>query len=102
MTSSYIPDRDWVNPSTYLRPAWNPTLILRRGLLTDRKITRYIKLGFYSAEYRQARKERMAIRQGSLRPGSGQAGQAKRQHLPPSTRQGNFISQDGRTVYCPL
>lgn len=60
---------------------WRSSKLMGAGELTDRKIEKYRELGFYSEEYRTARRERM-----------------KRK----STRVGNFIkSNDGKLIYCP-
>lgn len=45
--------------NTRIRPGFNPNLVLRNGPLTDRKIERYQKDGYYSEEYRAFRKEHM-------------------------------------------
>lgn len=57
--------------------------MLVRGPLTDRKIARYIKLGFYSSEFRAARK---VIQARKVRK-----------------RSGNLVyAEDGRAIYSPL
>lgn len=65
----------------------NPNLAQRailRGPLTDKKLDRYIRMGYYSAAARQARKE---WRQRALRV----------------KRQGKFLEmEDGRLVFSPL
>lgn len=68
-----------------MRSGWNPSAMLIRGELTDRKIDRYIKLGYYTAEYRKARKEYWQK-------------QSERRR-----RLGNFDqAEDGRLIYNPL
>lgn len=62
--------------------SWNEAKLTGKGPLTDRKIDSYIKLGRYSAEYRQKRKELMEKKK--------------------LNRKGNFVERDGRLVYCPL
>jgi len=51
------------------------------GPLTDKKIDKYREQGWYSEEFRQARRERM---QGK------------------SKRSGSFVERDGRLIYSPL
>lgn len=59
--------------------AWKPASFIRRGPLTDKQIDKYERQGFYSAEYRKARKEQMQKK-----------------------RSGNFdVQKDGRMVYRP-
>jgi len=55
-----------------VRSAWRESLFMRRGKLTDKKIARYERLGFYSAEYRTARKALMdrKARQRTARVGN--------------------------------
>lgn len=66
-----------------IRKGFNPSAVIRRGKLTDRKIAQYEKRGYYSADYRQARRELWQR-------------QAKKK------RSGNFdISEDGRLIYRP-
>ncbi len=65
---------------------WNEAKLMRRAPLTDRKIAEYEKRGYYSQEYRQARRDLQ------------QRKEAKRMQ-----RQGNFdISSDGRLIYRPM
>jgi len=63
-------------------PAWNEVRVMMRGPLSDKKISRYAKEGFYSAEYRQARRERMAQKANK--------------------RRGNFVEVEGRMVFSPV
>jgi hypothetical protein len=68
---------------TKIRPSWNETRLLIGKPLTDRKIDRYQKLGYYSDELRQRRSEF----------------QAKKR----LKRRGNFIeSTSGSLIYNPL
>lgn len=61
---------------------WNDGRLLRKKLLTDKKIRQYEARGFYSAEYREARKR---------------VQEAKRR------RKGNFVmADDGRLIYSPM
>ncbi len=65
---------------------WNEAKLMRLAPLTDRKIDRYEKLGYYSPEYRAARRE-LQERKAAKR----------------ANRQGNFdIASDGRLIYRPL
>jgi len=61
-------------------------MMVRRPL-TDKKIASYESRGFYSPEFREARRELMARKAAKA---------AKYQQ-----RQGNFIKIDGRLVYSP-
>jgi hypothetical protein len=70
--------------SGHIRPSWNTVHMLIRGRLTDRKIAQYERLGYYSSEYRTARRERMAKQQS--------------QRLK---RDGSFVTRDGRLIYAP-
>jgi hypothetical protein len=73
-------------PAAPIRSSWNTVRMLMRGPLTDRKIEQYEKRGYYSAEFREARRE-MWQRQ-----------QAKRMR-----RDGNFLlREDGSRIYAPL
>lgn len=68
-----------------LRSGWNPSAMLIRGKLTDKQIDRYIKAGYYSSDYRKARKEYWKKK-------------AERRR-----RFGNFEqAEDGRLVYNPF
>lgn len=74
------------NSTCPIRPAWNEGRLMRRRALTDRKIAKYESLGYYSAEYRQARRDLQARKR---------AGAASR-------RSGNFdVADDGRLIYRP-
>jgi hypothetical protein len=67
-----------------LPSTWRSAGLVRRGLLTDRKISQYIKAGWYSAEFRKARKD-FTARRNSAR----------------LKRQGNFDIIEGRLIYRP-
>jgi hypothetical protein len=69
---------------THIRSGWNEARVLQRGTLTDRKITKYVESGWYSAELKEARKTLAQMRA------------AKR-----SKRIGNFDQVDGRMIYRP-
>lgn len=70
--------------ATKLKSTWNEAKLIRKGYLTDRKIRRYEKLGYYSDEYRKARRERMEKKKKKTR------------------REGNWeITDDGRMIYKP-
>ena len=69
-----------------IRSSWNEARLSVRKRLTDRKIAEYERRGFYSEEYREARRELWAKQA------------AKRQSL----RNGNFVERDGRLIYSPL
>lgn len=65
--------------------AWKPHVFVMKGPLTDKKIEQYRAAGYYSKEFREARKELM------------QQKAAKRQK-----REGNFnVAEDGRLIYAP-
>lgn len=65
-----------------MNPSWNEARMIVRGKLTDKKVARYEKMGFYSLEYRKLRKERMEKK-------------AK-------ARTSNFVENSGRLIYSPL
>lgn len=67
--------------SAHIRSGWNIGRLMQRGKLTDRKIAQYEKAGYYSAEFRKARKDLQVRRR---------------------RREGGFeISEDGRMIYNP-
>ena len=68
-----------------IRPSWNEAQLMRKGKLTDKRIEYYRKRGYYSAEYRQARKKKQELK-------------SFRKNME---RQGNFIVDDGRMIYSP-
>ena len=68
-----------------LRSSWNTTAMLIRGPLTDRKIKKYEAQGWYSAEFKQARKAKMENKRIKT-------------HL---RRVSNFFEHDGRLIYSP-
>lgn len=71
-------------PFAPIRSSWNAERLAQRGYLTDKIIERRIKEGWYSDEFRKARREMMAA-----------AAAAKR-------RKGNFEEVDGRLIYRPV
>ena len=71
-----------MDPSARYKSGWNEGATLMRGPLTDKKIRSYEKRGFYSEEYRTARKDF-----------------AEKKH---KRRLGSFDQmQDGRMIYRP-
>lgn len=68
-----------------IRSSWNMTAMLIRGPLTDRKIEKYRAKGWYSAEFRQARRDKME----------------KRRIENHVRRVSNFFEEDGRLIYSP-
>ncbi len=70
-----------INPEGRIGASWNTQALARRGYLTDKKIAEYQKKGFYSAEYRSARKKLMEQK---------------------AKRKGNFVERDGSLVYSPM
>lgn len=74
---------------TAIRSSWNVTQMLIRGPLTDKKIEQYREAGWYSAEFREARREMMERKRVK-----------REQHE--ARREGNFlVFKDGRQVYSP-
>ena len=69
------------------KPGWHEQAMLRRGLLTDRKINAYQARGWYSQEFKEARLELMTKKASK-----------KAAFL---ARQGNFDLRDGRLIYNP-
>lgn len=65
-----------------VRSSWNQARLVVRGRLTDKRIEKYEKAGFYSAEYREARRK-LAQRRSDK-------------------RKGNFIERDGKFIYSPI
>lgn len=70
----------------YKAPRWPDNAV--GGNLTDKQIERYRQQGYYSAEFRDARRELMH-RKKARRDIAAQ-------------RSGNFVIIDGRTIYSPL
>lgn len=64
--------------------AWNPARLSRRAKLTDKKIEQYQEQGYYSADFREARRQLWEKKA------------AKR-----IKRDGNFDIVDGRMIYRP-
>jgi len=72
-----------------MRSSWNETRMLLRGPLTDKRIEYYRERGWYSAEFREARRGLIASQN------------AKRQERE-ARREGNFlVFSDGRQIYSP-
>lgn len=68
-----------------LRSKWFDTVVGK--LLSDKRIRKYERMGFYTAEFKRQRKEVAARRQARNR----------------SAREGNFVkADDGRLIYSPL
>lgn len=66
-----------------LRSGWRAHLLIIRGPLTNKKIEAYRQQGYYSPEFREARREYMK----------------RKQRL----RKGNFVEgEEGRLIYSPL
>ena len=72
---------DWDAPGPRIRSSWNIVRMIMRGPLTDKRIEHYQQRGFYSAEYKAARRELMAKRAAK--------------------RDGNWVERDGRWIYSP-
>lgn len=70
-------------PHARLPTSWNMVRMTVRGELTDRKIAKYEKAGFYSADFRAARKAMMEKKK------------ARKRH-------GNFVQVDDRWIYSPI
>lgn len=75
-----------------VRSAWDTAKLVRRGVLTDKKIRAYAKAGYYSAEYKAARKKLMDKK--TAQHNFYNATQT-------FTKRGNFIERDGRLIYAP-
>ncbi len=71
-------------PHSSVRSSWRPEGMLRRGLLTDKKIEKYRKQGWYSPELKQARRELN-----------------ERKRMKSERREGNFIVSDGKLIFSP-
>lgn len=79
-------NEDFFGNRPHIRTSWNSTRFLIRGKLTDKAIEKYREKGWYSQEFRDARRELM------------QKKQAKR-----AKRDGSFlITDEGRMIYSPL
>lgn len=83
---THSPGTRWTHPGHYTAGSWKPERLMVGSILTDKKIAKYQKLGFYSQEYRDARRDQM-IKKGLIRP---------------SKREGSFLEHDGRMIYSPL
>jgi hypothetical protein len=69
---------------TPIRSGWNVAALPRGNPLTDARIARYRKLGYYSAAFQSARREFWT-------------NQAARR----TAREGNFDKVDGRLIFRP-
>lgn len=69
-----------------IRSAWKPQQLIRRGPLTDRKLAKYEKLGWFSPEFKKARKE--AMDKKSFKKEMNRA-------------CGPFFEREGRLIYSP-
>ncbi len=77
------------NERVSIRSGWNESLMILKGRLTDRLIQRYQKMGFYSEEMRQARRDRQEKK--------------KARRMKAMQRDGNFlVGRDGERIYSPL
>jgi len=77
---------DFFGQRPHIRTSWNPTRLLIRGKLTDKAIEKYRAKGWYSQEFKDARRELMLKKQ------------SKR-----ANRDGSYlIADDGRMIYSPL
>lgn len=77
---------DRMNELHPLRSSWNAGLMILKGRLTDRKIDEYRRRGFYSADFREKRRE---IQQRKA---------ARR-----ARREGNFVVDNrGAAIYSPV
>jgi hypothetical protein len=72
-----------------MRSSWNETRMLLRGPLTDKQIEKYEKKGWYSPEFKEARRELMAQK-------------TSRHNERNARRDGNFLLfKDGSKIYSP-
>lgn len=71
-------------PLRPIRSTWNETRLLVGDRLNDRKIAEYVRRGFYTEEFRQARRDH------------------REKKYPKSKRTGSFVERDGRMIYSPL
>ncbi len=72
-----------------IRPGFREAMLLRRGPLTDKQISKYQAQGWYTAEFKEARRSLM-----DKKTAKTQAYLAK--------REGNFTLTNGRLVYNPV
>ena len=80
-----MPRDNFFDTRPRLRSGWPESGLLMLGPLTDKRIAEYQKRGFYSAEFREQRRE-LAARRSKKR----------------ERREGNWVERDGRMVYSPL
>jgi hypothetical protein len=76
---------EWSAPLPPIRSTWIGEKLLIKGPLTDKKIEEYRERGWYSVEFREARRALLAKR-AARREGK---------------RTGNFIEVGGRLIYSP-
>jgi len=75
-------DRLHIDPHCHVRTGWSRAIGFSNGPLTDRKIEKYRTQGYYSQEFKEARKKLQAMRRGK--------------------REGNFTRTVERLIYSPL
>jgi hypothetical protein len=73
--------RAGIDPAVHIRSGWTGKMGTT-GPLTDKKIAKYQALGYYSEEFREARRKLASIRKAK--------------------RQGNFTQIGDRLIYSPL
>lgn len=70
-----------------IRSGWPRAFVGKR--LTDKKIAKYEKLGYYDPAWQQARRELWKSR-------------AEKRKTLQERREGNFINRDGKLIFSPL
>ena len=82
-------DREHGNPHQWarVRSGWNEQMLTRGDVLDDRAVAKYAAAGYYSAGYREARRELQERR--------------KAQAEARAKRSGNFVQEGGRLIYRP-
>jgi hypothetical protein len=70
--------------SQRIRSSWSEGRLVGRGPLTDKKIAKYAKAGWFSADFKEARRSLML-----------------KKHAQRKRREGNFDIVDGRMIYRP-
>jgi len=66
--------------------SWNPNRFLIGGKLTDKAISNYQERGWYTSEFKEARRELME----------------KKRIKREGKRTGSFIEKKGRLIYSPI
>lgn len=79
-----MPRNDFKAPIRPVRSSWKESMFLMKGPLTDKQIEKYAAKGYYSEEYRSARRQLIEHKK------------QKQQE-----REGNFLLQEGRMIYAP-